>query len=229
MALAAYVLVFMAIMSVGAKKLDRYVLPALMAANLLAGVGIWALARQVQRAAGLIVLLAVLSQLALFVTTQPYPIAVYNPLLGGAATAQRLMTVGWGEGLDQEAGFLNAQPNAESIAIATNYQDIMRPRFVGTTYPLTILPPNVTARVEYVLLYISTAQRARLAPLAQLALASGQPVFTARVHGQEYAWVFRVPKGVQVPSSPEPDRPPRSRICWSREMRRAGARLSWRR
>jgi hypothetical protein len=42
-----------------------------------------------------------------------------------------------------------------------------------------------------------------MAPLTQVAIAAGPPIFTARVRGLEYAWVFRVPKGVQVPTSPE--------------------------
>jgi hypothetical protein len=63
----------------------------------------------------------------------------------------------------------------------------------------------VSSRVEYIVLYISTAQRGRQAPLTQQAIAAGPPIFTAHVHGQEHVWVFRVPKGIEIPSLPAVD------------------------
>jgi hypothetical protein len=79
------------------------------------------LTRQPGRAAIPLLTAALLVQIWSFVAAQPYPIAAYNSLLGGATTAPRLLTVGWGEGLDQVTDFLNAQPGAESITIASNY------------------------------------------------------------------------------------------------------------
>ena len=47
----------------------------------------------------------------------PYALAYYNPRRGGPA-ASRVLLVGWGEGLDQVAAYLNAQPSSERQLIA---------------------------------------------------------------------------------------------------------------
>ena len=140
---------------------------------------------------------------ALFLAVQPYPIAAYNALLGGAGGARNLMIVGWGEGLEQVTDFLNAQEGAERSVVATNYNHIVRPQFRGRTYSLTRLPSRVTPSVDYVVLYVNTAQRMHLSSLTRQAISAGQPVFTARVNGLDYAWVFRVPKGGNVPLPPD--------------------------
>ena len=48
----------------------------------------------------------------------PYALAYYNPLVGGGPAASRVLLVGWGEGLDQVAAYLNAQPSSERQLIA---------------------------------------------------------------------------------------------------------------
>ena len=205
-ALVGYVLLFVAVMSLGAKKLDRYLLPALMVADLAAGVGLWTLARQVGRAAPAVMAGCLAVQLGWFVAAQPYPIAAYNPLVGGTETARRVMTVGWGEGLDQAAAFLDARRGANRLVVASNYPHVVRPRFRGTTHSLTRLPPQVD-HVDYIIVYISTAQRGNLTPWARRVVKAAPPAFVARVHGTEYAWVFRVPAGLArpLPSDENPE------------------------
>jgi hypothetical protein len=204
-ALVGYVLLFVVAMSFGAKKLDRYLLPALMVADLVAGVGLWALVRQAGRAMPAVMAGCLAVQLGWFVAAQPYPIAAYNALVGGTETARRLITVGWGEGLDQAAAFLNARRRADHLVIASNYPHVVRPRFRGTTHSLTRLPPQVT-HVDYVVVYISTAQRDNFSPWARRVIEAAPPVFVARVHGMGYAWVFRVPTGLERPSPSDEDR-----------------------
>jgi hypothetical protein len=40
----------------------------------------------------------------------PYYLTYYNPLLGGSRSAPRVMMIGWGEGLEKAATWLNRQP-----------------------------------------------------------------------------------------------------------------------
>jgi hypothetical protein len=201
-ALVGYVILFVAVMSVGAKKLDRYLLPALMVGTLLAGVGLCALAQWTGRAAPAVIAGCLGVQLWLFVASQPYPIAAYNPLLGGTAVAQRLIMVGWGEGLDQVTAYLNARRGADRLVVASNYPNAVRPRFLGATHALTRLPQ--VARIDYIVLYISTVQRGRASNWTQQVVAAGPPVFAAQVHGASYAWVFHVPAGLERPPPPTP-------------------------
>jgi 4-amino-4-deoxy-L-arabinose transferase-like glycosyltransferase len=190
--LLVYVILFAVLMTLGSKKFDRYMLPALLMLDLLAGVGLWRLvvlliARwpgafqwrgggsrltvagrgRMGLSPGLLagtVAAAAAVQLLLLVHVWPYPIAYYNPLAGGAERARQLVMVGWGEGLEQVAGYLNGLPDAESLYVVTSYNHVLRPRFVGTTLAMApYLQPDTSAlqAPDYVVLYINAVQPAR--------------------------------------------------------------------
>ena len=42
-------------------------------------------------------------------------------------------------------------------------------------------------------MYVNAAQRGQIPSAAQAAIAAGPPEFTAIVHGEEYAWLYRSP------------------------------------
>jgi len=46
--------------------------------------------------------------------TFPYFFSYYNPLAGGSSRAPQVMMIGWGEGMDQAARYLNQKPDAEN-------------------------------------------------------------------------------------------------------------------
>ena len=66
------------------------------------------------------------------VSTYPYYLSYYNPLLGGGPAAQRTVMVGNGEGLDQVAEWLNAQPGrrADHWVVSHSF-DILQALIVG--------------------------------------------------------------------------------------------------
>ena len=66
----------------------------------------------------------------------PYPLAAYNPLLGGAPTAARWIAVGWGEGLDQLAPALNERPDAEYLTVSTPYPEVLQGQIMGRAVDL---------------------------------------------------------------------------------------------
>ena len=225
--LVAYVVLFGVLMTLASKKFDRYMLPALLMLDLLAGVGLWRLlvlaagrwpGAQATRGtattapaarprpsltAGLVAFVAA-GQLLLLVRAWPYPIAYYNPLAGGAARAQQLVMVGWGEGLEQAAAYLNSLPDAESLYVVTSYNHVVRPRFVGTTEAMaayvraeaagTAQPP------DYVVLYINAVQRGQMSPEVAQAERAGALAFVAHVNGQPYAWVYKLAPGGPRPT-----------------------------
>ena len=187
--LVAYVVLFLAVMTLGAKKFDRYALPAVVVLDLLGGVGLWALASELRRTrwvvAALVVLVVV--QVALLGRSYPYPIASYNPLLGGAAGARGAILVGWGEGLEQAAAYLNAQPSAERLAATTAYASVLRPLFRGSTRYYLGQGPT-----DYFVLYTNVAQRQQIPGPVRSAMQAGEPEFTAYIQGVPYAWVYRL-------------------------------------
>ena len=131
-----FVVLLLVALTLSPKKVDRYVLPALLPLDILAGLGWWLLARwlvqrrswskdasawsacQLGRAPALLLpLLAAALQAWPLIGAGPHPLSAYNPLVGGIRTAEWALPVGWGEGLDTVGAYLAAQPNADQLQI----------------------------------------------------------------------------------------------------------------
>ncbi|MDP8922346.1 MAG: glycosyltransferase family 39 protein [Chloroflexota bacterium] len=223
--LAVYAILFVTMMSLGVKKLDRYLLPALMPLTILAGVGLWLAVSRLLRGnlAAVALGLVVVGQAGLLSRAYPYPLAAYNPLLGGTAVARQVMVVGWGEGLEQVAAYLNARPDAARLDVALTYDNVLRPRFSGTTVsdlPYVFEGPGqARPPVGYFVVYVNSAQRELVPSLIRQAVEDGSPDFTAYVHGVPYAWLYRAPdlseraseQSVPLDDDPDERRSPRGR------------------
>ncbi len=162
--LIAWAALFTLFMTIGPKKFDRYLLPALAPLQLAGGIAVAVLAdrwRLAGRAAGLSVgrlagLVLVAGQAWAAARTGPYPLMYYNPLLGGARTAQRAILVGWGEGYDLAADYLNRLPDADGLEVAVRGVSNFAPLFHGRTRSAEGYRPG---RTDYVVLYINQVQR----------------------------------------------------------------------
>ncbi|MCC6179056.1 MAG: glycosyltransferase family 39 protein [Chloroflexi bacterium] len=211
--LLAYSLGFLLMMSSAPKKFDRYLLPIFPLVGLAAGAGLWQavglvrpltplpLSRVRERGLGgegplrpgsetivVLVLVGVLQVLPLL-TTHPYPLAYYSPLLGGGAVAQRMVLVGWGEGLDRVAAWIDAQPRPlGEPTVATSYHRVLQAQLHGSAIPLDKL-----WMADYVVPYVNTLQRGMDADVLGPYLALGTPVYTVTLDGIEYARVYRGP------------------------------------
>ena len=121
---------FVVFMNLGAKKFDRYLLPVYMPLDLLAGIG-WAaavyrlhtaravwIARYAAPGLAVIVLVA---QGAFTLPTYPYYLSYYNPVMGGSKRAPDVMFIGWGQGLDQAARYLNETIDTDTASVASWY------------------------------------------------------------------------------------------------------------
>jgi hypothetical protein len=176
---------FALLMSIPAKKFDRYILPVFPALDVLAAmgwaaialwVGAWWGKRQGDKEAGrpgdnqiargavaaLVVVMMGLVPLHSFFTALhfPYYLTYFNPLAGGSLTAPRAMIIGWGEGLDQVAGWLNRQPDAEKLKVVSWYHDgplsyLFGGEPVGVRYGSSLSWLDN----DYVVLYINQIQR----------------------------------------------------------------------
>ncbi len=195
--LALAALVVAGAMTVGEKKFDRYLLPAFPMLDVLAALGWAALARRWRAAAtarwaqwgpaALACTLAV-GQFAVVWPTRPYYISYYNPMLGGGRAAARVMLVGWDEGLDQAATYLNAKPNAAGLVVSCSQWAELRYYFKGRAIPLTNEMP--VAEPDYYLLYRSTLQRDLLPEISRW-LQSEPPEYVVTLNGLEYVWVYK--------------------------------------
>jgi hypothetical protein len=201
----AYVLFFSVVMTLGAKKQDRYLLPIFPVLDLLAALGLvtlwktlgqhWPRVRVFSHSAwsyGTLLAGVIVVQAGLSLPNHPYYLTYYNPALGGARTAERLITVGWGEGMDQAAAYLDAKPEAENLQVTAWYDSTFAPYFKGhTTHFFT---PGRQMSSDYVVFYENQLQRQMPDPfLLAYYREHYTPEYIVSMAGLDYALVYAVP------------------------------------
>lgn len=156
---------FLLAMTLIPKKSDRYVLPVFILIDLIVAIAaakllqrwvvrVWSRAkarRRVALAGALTAALALHGGPALALS--PYQLAHFNWLVGGPVTAQRIMVVGWGQGLDEAATQMSELPDVGRLTVATTYRTNFREFFRGRT----VLIPEAS-QADFVLFYISSIQ-----------------------------------------------------------------------
>lgn len=206
--LALWSVVFLAFMTIGAKKFDRYALPVHPTLTILAATGLWTALRAAgawlgrRSAAGGLRLvglggmgLAIVVQGALAFPLAPYYIDFYSPLLGGARVAQRQIFFGWGEGLDEAARYLNAKPDAAQLRVAASYSDGPFDYFFSGESRMLSMRRTMASAVawlstDYVVTYINQVQRRLPEPELVEYLRTVEPEYVVERQGVPYAWVY---------------------------------------
>jgi hypothetical protein len=192
-------------MSIAAKKFDRYLLPVYPLAALAAAWGVLAIARRVTAwtpgprwaPAAIVGTVMLLVQANGVAGTAPYYLSYYSPLLGGATAAPDEMMVGWGEGLDQVADYLNALPGSEHIVASTeSWRTPLSYFFEGDARFAAFVddPPGVFRWVnsDYYILYITPLTRNGVWPPFLDYIEDRTPVLTVELNGLEYARVYDI-------------------------------------
>ncbi|HYO24143.1 MAG TPA: hypothetical protein VEQ85_04265, partial [Lacipirellulaceae bacterium] len=223
-ALFLFAVLFTIFMTLGAKKFDRYLLPVFAPLDLVAGAG-WVAAAQWVRArvftiqltadpaplttrgrrsaAGglsIVVLgLALAVQALSALPTFPYYLSYFNPLLGGSRRAPEVMMIGWGEGLDQVARYLNARPGAREIPALVAWYGIgpFSYFFDGKLVTTNFEGPSIRKLVEwvntdYAVLYVNQWQRQIRTPQVIDHLSRQTPEHTVYIDGLAYARVYNL-------------------------------------
>ena len=203
--LCIYALLFMVMMSLGDKKFDRYLLPAHLALDLVAGIGWVILAESLSSRlssryssswrhlgqfafySGLIVW-----QLSGVLQTYPYYLNYYNPWLGGSAKAGEVMMIGWGEGLDLAASYLNEQPAAEKLRVIAWYGNgPMSYLFKGQTASMEVdMTQKDFQNADYAVLYINQLTRQLPSPEMLDYFEQLTPAHVVTIGGVDYAWIY---------------------------------------
>ncbi len=196
--LLSFVLLFAAAMTVGAKKGDRYLLPDFPLLDVPAAVGCVALGRWLldrvpatlrAHAPGVLLAGVAVAQFALVWPTRPYYLSYYNPIVGGSKTAPRALVVGWGEGLDLAAAYLNRKPHAENLVVWCWRQSEFSTFFRGHTMEYT--ERQCPGQPDYYVLYQNVVQRDLVSDMWKPLVATTAPEYVVRLNGIEYAWVYR--------------------------------------
>jgi hypothetical protein len=197
----ALVFFFTLMMSLAAKKGDRYLLPIYPLADVLAAWALVTLWQGVRRRSRLpaplgYALLAALVLLPslLWLRLAPYYGAYFNPLLGGGAVAEGVFAFGQGEGLDLAADYLNDKPDSGQLLAVSFYPAQFRYRFQGQATSLRRGDWDKTwLFADYVVFYVSQVQRQL--PSAELVEFFGVqvPEHVVRLGGVDFVRIYAPP------------------------------------
>jgi hypothetical protein len=190
--LLLYAVAFTLFMNLGAKKFDRYLLPAYFPLALAAGAGwvvlVAALINAWGSRLGWLLPAALAVQMGLVLPHFPYYFTFYNPLLGGITAAPAVLMMGLGEGMDEAARYLNAKPDAEALRVAAWYR--------GGSFNYFFDGQDVDLeefyRADYAVLYVHQWQRQ--VPSARLLdyFATLTPEATINLHGLDYVQIYNL-------------------------------------
>ncbi len=105
------------------------------------------------------------------------------------------MIVGWGEGLDDAARWLNQQPNSDSLEAVAWYSTTFEPYFAGhAIYKIEedkiSRTPKPGLAGDYVILYANQLQRQLPTEGALQYFQAVEPAHVVRLRGLDYAWIY---------------------------------------
>ena len=205
--LLVWAVFFLVAITPAAKKFDRYILPVVPALLVVAGT-VWVSWAGEMRGRGQnplpdplpggegttspalrrLILPAIVAMQALFwIAHAAYPLAAYNPLVGGGRTAARVLPAGWGEGIGAAGRRLaDTEPDAPTRAAIAGIAPALAPFFPGRVLVDGLDDP---AAADF---QIATLGGRQLDPMGAAASVVGlELVKTVRFGGLEQAWVYR--------------------------------------
>jgi hypothetical protein len=203
-----FVLAYLILMTIASKKSVRYLLPAFPAFYLLAGTALYQIGQPLRqylktwpsRISALLLrpYLPLLFGVVFVLIYHPYYFTYYNPLVLGWLWAPQTLLVGWGEGLDQAARYLNQKPAGLTVSawygnLFANFYHKGQVRDAGVENMLT---------ANEVVLYLNQTQRDLPNPhVIHYFRTRLKPEYTVWLNGIEYAWVY---PGPLVGPGPDP-------------------------
>ncbi len=116
-----------------------------------------------------------------------------NPLLGGNRTAERLITLGWTDGYDQAAQWINQQPDEETARVVAWFgRGPVSFLSKGWQPPLEFDDPAFWFDADYTLLHINQRQRDLPSYETLQFFQTLQPIKTVDVAGLDYVRIYDV-------------------------------------
>jgi hypothetical protein len=220
--LASFVVVYSVGMALGERKFDRYILPNFLFIDLFAAIGIVGLARLVwtrpavawRTATATVIVALIAGQMAFALAQRPYPLDYFNPVMGGTKSAEDTIMIGWGEGFDQAAKYILAQPGGDSAEVQVSTRSASMQYFFPDTVTvrnLAGLQPDQAsiqkwANTDYAVIHVLQWQRDSTGRVIHY-FDRFRPVHTVKINGAPFVKVYDVRK------IPPPDWMTRESAC----------------
>jgi hypothetical protein len=137
----------------------------------------------------------VVIQIVIVSPYHPYYFSYYNVFSGGGRAAASAIQVGWGEGLDRAAAYLNTLPGVESARVTSWYSTTFEPYFNGQAiYKIEDEKISRSAKpglaADYVIFYVNQLQRQLPSEGVLQYFMSASPIYTVTLSGLDYAWIY---------------------------------------
>ena len=200
----AFIAFFTIMVSLAAKKGDRYLLPVYPIADVVAAwTSIALLDRIAERSRsrergwrvgyGLVVAAVLLTSL-FWLPLAPHYGAYFNPLLGGGRTAVHAFAFGQGEGLDLAARYLSEKENSRELIAVSFYPQHLGYHFDGAATSLRRGEWDKTwLFADYVVFYISQVQRKLPSESLVDFFSAQEPEYVVQLGGVDFARIYRSP------------------------------------
>ncbi|NJN66009.1 MAG: glycosyl transferase [Chloroflexaceae bacterium] len=204
--LAAFVLLWLAVMTTGSKKFDRYLLPIWPSLLILAAIG-WAafLRWLVTRGRGWVAVSVLLAGAVIAPVIEYFPsyLSYYNPLAGGGAYAQRVLLVGWGEGTDQVAAYVRNHPACNRGPILATDAQLLRPLVAVPVIEADELDLGKDKDTASCVVFGLPSIQRNVYPDVYAQLQPRVPLHRVTRHGIDYALIYQVPRPWEHPVAAE--------------------------
>lgn len=199
--LAVFATIFFLAMQYSIKKGDRYLLPSFLYGDVVAAtVMVWVALRARRglsqwwyRLFAITLLSAALWQGIELGRLHPYALAYRNPWFKSVARGR---TMGWGEGLELAAKYLNQKPHVDDLLVVAHYEGPFSYRFKGKVTSAERLPKESAESIgaDYVVLYRAMQGRApdRWETKVLSDYANKRPEHIVTLNGEEYVWIYAV-------------------------------------
>jgi len=210
--LLLFCVVFTLFMNLGGHKIARYILSVFLVLELISALGwinflVWL--RDFSKSRdyfvtrigvwGGIASLVVAGQVFLALRTHPYYLTYFNPMLGGIKAASQVMMIGWGEGLELAADYLNQKPNSSDLNVISWYNEACFSYFFeGNSKFIPILAEleaeklnHYIADMDYAIIYFHQWQRQTPRNLLDY-LSTQTPEHSIFIDGIEYVRIYNL-------------------------------------
>lgn len=205
--LLIFVIIYTILLTLPSKKFDRYLIGIFAPINIFAAFGWLSLyswisikfpQKERRNLLASIMVLAIGLQMIVSLPTYPYYFSYYNPIMGGPQKAQEKVQIGWGEGIDQAARYLNQKKNAKDLHVTSwYYLGCFSYFFHGHTRPMP-MRSNWSSKEwqsfltsDYAVIYIHQWQRNIPEPILEY-VSQIKPEHTITINSLEYVQIYKI-------------------------------------